>query len=254
MLKALLKRKLRLAPLGDPDDDAAGDGSPRHAAETWTAHEDPLTAAVFARLAYLDPNDAWELLRASSTVLHGRGLPEQPPNEAATWKFWPRFHGNRSESARYVEPDVVARWGPYVLVFEAKHQGVQVAEQWVAQIRAVREANPGRELWFVAVGGIDVGASEAIVAKATAMLAPTAPPILALRWGDLRDRARARVGAARPGTAACLRDIAAALEAWGYRPPVMFASLVGIATPLRIRSTPADLPRLRPVEPRRGNR
>lgn len=240
MLKAYLKRKdHRQMTRADESD------QPSEPVDV-TELEDLLTSAVFERLAYLDAGDAWLLLGAGSVLL-GPPLQVAPPSQSPSWRFWPRLPvGALGQNARYVEPDVVVEWGPVLLTIEAKHAGDQVGAQWVEQIRAVLEAYPGKQIVFIAVGGLDPRDADRVLAHVQEALGPEAPSILALSWGELARSvdARARQGGAS-GPAACYADIAAALHAWGYRPTTWFATLPSAAKGLAISSSPTDIPPLR---------
>ncbi|HSN99435.1 MAG TPA: hypothetical protein VLS89_14165 [Candidatus Nanopelagicales bacterium] len=235
MLKAWLHRKLRW-PSGDPEDDVRDATSDR---------EDPLTASVFERLAYLEPDLAWDLVRATCEPLHGPPLPEARPAGLPAWSFWPRLPpGEQGRNLRHVEPDVVATFGDVVLVVEAKHRGGQRAEPWIEEARAARAARAfeGKRLWIVAADGMDTAAAAAQRDVFARELGERAPGLLHLRWARLCEEIHERLRGPLPaGAAAVLRDLLAALALWGYRRRLGFDSLPRYAYRYPIRTTPADL-------------
>jgi hypothetical protein len=250
MLKALLRRKLGRAARPDEKDDARdpkdGESEPKDVEPTesaWdalTSREDPLTSAVFERIAYLEPHEAWVLIRDSAEEDLHAGVPTGSP----TWRFWPHLApGVDGLNARHVEPDVLVEWGSIVLLIEAKHGGDQIAAQWREQVLAVQadEKLVGKQVIFIAAGGVDRVQFTDIAAEARRTLGDKAPPFWLLRWATLRQRAEARSRLATPGAAAILRDIVAALEAWGHRRRFGFDSLPGATRPFHITTTPADL-------------
>lgn len=239
MLKAMLRSKL-----GRPSDDETGTAD----ASAWdrlTSREDPLTAAIFTRFAYLVPSDAWALLRGACVPAPGDDqLPVAAPAAAPDYRFWPRLSpGEGSFNIRHVEPDVLIDWGPHLLIVEAKHNGNQDATQWANEIRAVRtDARfAERPLVFIAAGGADMAGFGPIVAAVRNKLGTDRVGFLLLRWGDLREAAVAlRPNLTTTGTAV-VDDMIAALDAWGYRRRVGFDSLPAAAQRLTIATTPAAL-------------
>lgn len=238
MLKAWLHRKLRLARLAQDDTDEEGPDP-----ERISALEDPLTSAVFERLSYLEPPEAWSLLHAAWEGTDRARLPDAPPAGVPEWSFWPSLSpGAGGSNARRVEPDVLVTWGDLALVIEAKHQGAQYEAQWVEEVRAVRSCHAGKRVVLVAVGGVNPAMFEAQAALARRALGDHDGPYLFLRWEALRKAAEDRLlHEARPGTAAILRDLVTILDAWGYRRLIDFASLPEAAAPYTIQTTPTDL-------------
>jgi hypothetical protein len=158
MLHALLRNKPGPGHRAADDDEGRGWGG-------VTRLEDPLTSAVFGRLAYLDTPALWSLLRDASEEVCGGALPAAAPSGAPTWRLWPHLPpGRGGEHARYVEPDVVVAWDSTVLVVEAKHRGGQYAWEWAEQILAAQQHFPaGTSVWLLAVGGTNpVGEREAL--------------------------------------------------------------------------------------------
>ena len=155
MLHALLRSKRPRGAVPDPGD--VDDVSPIDA-DLLSGREDPLTATVFERIAYLPDDVAWKLIRGCSTLLEGsEPLREAAPKGSPSWVFWPSVRpAEQSRNSVRVEPDVVAGWGDTVLLLEAKHRGEQWTGQWLDQIRAVRADRRWRgcsKLLFFAVGG-----------------------------------------------------------------------------------------------------
>lgn len=236
MLKALLHRKLGRMAIGD--DGEGDDGAEDAAADGLTGLEDPLTSALFERFAYLPPDVAWNILRLASAPLgEGPAMPAAPPPGAPSWSFWPGLRpGAQAHNKQRVEPDVLVSWGDTVLLIEAKHRGLQDPAQWVEQIRAVRAtpAHSGKPLWLIAVGGIVMAAAHDHLARVRRDLVGEIPGLLTMRWEALREVLYSLDGSAPPsGQSAVLHDMAAALEAWGYRKKTWFSSLPAVAARLR---------------------
>lgn len=227
MLKAWLHRKVRQAIDDHGDDEGEPDGSN---VERAFSREDPLTSAVFERLAYLEPAEAWSLFMTSCEGKERAAIQESAPAALESWSFWPRLlPGVEGTNVRHVEPDVLILWGDRAFIVEAKHRGAQKAAQWVEEIRAVRADRQfaGRRLVLVAAGGISRSDFDQQVALARQALNNDDTLYLLLRWGDLREVCEARLDqqGVTPGTAAILRDLIAALNAWGYRRRIDFESL-----------------------------
>lgn len=225
MLKALLHRKL---PRGTVDTD---DGDADDVARIEpTRREDPLTATIFERLAYLPPNLTWDILhRATKPLANGPALPPDAPTGAPAYGFWPSLRpGAGGANAQKVEPDVLVSWPDTLLVVEAKHYGVQWAGQWVEQIRAIQAipAHSAKRIWFIAVGGIVAHEQDTNAAHVRRELSSASPGLLAMRWEELHHAIDdVRISCRAPEQLAVLKDIAAALDAWGYRKKTWFSSL-----------------------------
>jgi hypothetical protein len=240
MLNALLHRKLGRAAHSDEKDTDL----PESAWDALTARENPLTSTVFERIEYLEPSEAWALIRDASEQPSGEAPSEELPSGRAKWRFWPHLRpAETGSNAHYVEPDVLVEWGKILLLIEVKHAGDQNAEQWIEQILAAQaDADlAAKQLIFIAVGGVDHVQFKAIAGEAQRRLGDKAPAFWLLRWTTLRRGAEARAHLATPGAAAILRDIVAGLEAWGYRRRFGFDSLPGATRPFHITTTPADL-------------
>ncbi|AUX32023.1 MULTISPECIES: hypothetical protein [Sorangium] len=246
MLKALLHGKLvRVAVRVDDEagEDAQEDGDAQGvASDGLTELEDPLTSAVFERFEYLPAELAWNLLRGASRPLgDGATMPAAVPGGVPSWSFWPALRpGDGGRNKLRVEPDVLVSWGDTLLVIEAKHRGLQDPSQWVEQIRAARAApaHAAKQLWLIAVGGIVTQEGDGCLAHVRRELAGDRCGLLTIRWEDLREALYA-VEAVTPSVV--LRDMAAALEAWGYRRKVRFSSLPAVAGRLRAEEAMAVL-------------
>ncbi|WP_437819556.1 hypothetical protein [Sorangium sp. So ce1078] len=244
MLKALLHGKLGRVAVGvgvdeETDGNTPEDGDAQGTApDGLTELEDPLTSAVFERFEYLPAELAWDILRGASKPLgDGPAIPAVPPSGVPSWSFWPRLRpGDGGRNKQRVEPDVLVAWDDTLLLIEAKHRGLQDPAQWVEQIRAARAAPAyaAKRLWLIAVGGIVVQEGHGHLAHVRRELAGELCGLLTVRWEDLRDVLYAVEASARPSMhSAVLRDMAAALEAWGYRRKVRLSSLPAVAGRLR---------------------
>jgi hypothetical protein len=244
VLEALLHNKIGRARAALDDNDPDEDTS-RSRDEGITEREDPLTATVFGRLAYLDTGILWGLLREACDASPGSPLPDVPPAGAPEWLFWPRLSvGEHGRNTRHVEPDVVIAWDAEVILVEAKHRGPQRADQWVEEISALRSSArfSGRRLWLMAAGGTNPDAHEARIQAVLSKLPEHAPACLMLRWERLRSAVSwAATTASSSSTSAILRDLAAALDAWGYRQRFGFETLAEVARRVRFRSSANDL-------------
>lgn len=226
VLKALLHRKL---PRGIVQRDSENDEDDRPHVEP-TRREDPLTATIFERLAYLPPRLTWNILcQGAKPLADGPALPSDAPSGAPTWSFWPSLRpGAEGGNAQRVEPDVLVSWGDTVLVIEAKHYGAQWAGQWLEQIRAIQAipAHTAKRVWFIAVGGIVPHEQDTNAAHVRRELSSALPGLLAMRWEDMHHAIDDFcISNCPPEQSAVLNDIAAALDAWGYRKKTWFSSL-----------------------------
>lgn len=232
MLKALLHRKLHRHVVQsdtDTDEDDRPNVEP-------TRREDPLTATVFERLAYLPSSLTWNILcQAAKPLADGPALPRDVPSGVPTYSFWPGLRpGADGRNAQRVEPDVLISWPGTLLIVEAKHYGEQWAGQWVEQIRAVRAMpeHAEKSIWLIAVGGIVAHELQEQAANVRRELTNASPGLLAMRWEDLHHAIdEFRISSRAPEQLAILNDIAAGLDAWGYRKKTWFSSL-RLAEPL----------------------
>ena len=164
-------------------------------------YEDPLTSAVFERLAYLPIATSWRVL---GELLRLPDIPGDPES----WMLWPRL---RLEDGT-VEPDVVIVFADFVVVIEVKHWTGHSIGQWSREVGAVR-ARYQREVKLLALGS---GAP------------PEGPDhhVVHASWHSLARAVRTARGRALAHEARVLDDIADALGAFGYRPGQALASLV----------------------------
>lgn len=226
VLKALLHRKLRRG-IVESDDGVEGEDI---AHIEPTRREDPLTATIFERLAYLPPSLTWAILfRATKPITDGPALPPEAPSGAPVFSFWPNLRPSaEGRNKLRVEPDVLISWNDTLLVVEAKHYGQQYANQWIEQIRAVRamSAHRAKAIWLIAVGGIISHELESQAAHVRGEITNSLPGLLALRWDDLHHAIdEFRIPSRSPEQLAILNDIVAGLDAWGYRKKTWFSSL-----------------------------
>jgi hypothetical protein len=238
VLKALLHRKLPRGIVASDD----GPDAENIAQIEPTRREDPLTATIFERLAYLPPNLTWAILfRATQALADGPALPPDVPSGAPAYSFWPSLRpGEGGANTQRVEPDVLVSWPDTLLVFEAKHYGQQYANQWVEQIRAVR-AMPehwGKRIWLIAVGGIVSHELESQAAHVRREITSSLAGLLALRWDDLHHAIdEFRIPSRSPEQLAILNDIAAGLDAWGYRKKTWFSTLRAIGSSFQSKNS-----------------
>ncbi|SRR6266511_4119147 len=240
MIKALLHRKIRWIVAAENGDDREHvDGQSPSAA--ITALEDPLTSGVFERIAYLTPAMAWALLRAACVDRARMCLAEEAmPTGEPKWSFWPSLNAAEAGANKLrVEPDVLVEWGNLVLVIEAKHAARQVGAQWIEQVGAIRTTDRFRDkdIVLMAAGGADFETFSACANEMDGAFANTVPELWWMRWEALRaevDRLQQLENVSDPGTRAILHDIAAVLDAWGYRPRLWFDTLPAAASWWRI--------------------
>ena len=206
--------------------------------------EDPLTAAIFARLTYLDPVDSWALLRGACSGPENEPIPDAPPPGPMTAEFWPRLAPGGASTKSWVEPDVLLIWDDSVFIVEAKHiSDHQKESQWLEEILAIR-AEPrfaGMSIHLIAAGGVYLEDFRKTVMGARRKLGASAPRFWSLPWRRLRvvaeDRLRASTSARDN---AILTDMVYALEAWGYRHRLSFDSLPAATRALQI-NMPLDV-------------
>ena len=187
-----------------------------------TAYEDPLTAAVFARLEYLPVGLAWDLVRAASRSWVGADLPQLPPSDEGTWALWPTlWHDDDHPDKEREIPDVLWTLGAAdgagsrtLLIFEAKHGDAQSLTQWRNQLRAT--ASLAGRRWLVAVGGDSVVVVDE--EERRALMSDGVAGVLVMSWRDLASDARRLSAAPRYASheRRVLEDLATALRLWGY--------------------------------------
>jgi hypothetical protein len=191
--------------------------------------EDILTAMAFSRLEYLAAPRGWSLLLSAMADFPGQSttareviadLRHAATSAAFEASFWPWLE--TGEGAR-VQPDVVARLGPFEVIFEAKRLGggeAQSREQLARELDAVRrEAGPERS--FVLVMVEPPATSFAEWSRALGV------HVLGFRWVDLRDAVDAALarGDSPPHERAILTDLAAGLDLAGVHGVAPLATL-----------------------------
>ena len=228
MLHALLRGKRPGGAVPDPRD--REDAGPLDV-DLLARREDPLTASVFERLAYLPGG-----LSAAIVLAASKPLGEDPAVEPAlpagrpTWTFWPSLRpGEGAHHRQRVEPDLVVAWDAAVWVFEVKHRGVQRTGQWVEQIRAVHSDRrwKGRGVTFFAVGGLRPEDDSSRSSGVRAAFGAQAPALRRLSWAALHSEVDRQLSSleGHEGIAAVLRDVGAALDLWDHRLPLGLGSL-----------------------------
>lgn len=186
-------------------------------------YEDPLTATVFERLAYLPKRIAWDVLgRAVGWTLDGKPWRKNPPAGQGSWSFWPSYAAPADNRSR-VEPDVVWSFpGGTAIVIEAKHHDSQHASQWVGEIEAVKAADGVARVILLAVGD----AVPALDEQGRAQLRGCgATAVGHVAWPDLAVAADT-YPALPPHVHRVMRDIVSALALWGYPPRRWFGTIV----------------------------
>lgn len=213
MLRAVLRRKTGQSGLHraiDPDDDSV-----QPEAADPRSYEDPLTAAVFERLSYLDDTCAWRLMFQRSKVIAGAAVPHLP-TDALSYEFWPRWR----LGASLVEPDVAIRASRSLVLVEAKHRTPQHMGQWERELQAARELEPAADgIWLLAVGG------EVPRGDAAELIRDGVRGVLHLRWRHLGHEARVVARSARGHRLRLLDDLGAALAHFGYQRRSRFGDL-----------------------------
>lgn len=213
MLRAYLQNKLSRAL------SAAGveDRAIRHA---LGRSEDALTSSVLVRVRYLSTPLQWDLLtEAQPRPLSGEAWPSVPEG-GPIWSFWPSYDPAPGFGKTWFEPDVVVRWGDYVLVFEAKHHGRQYAWQWASQVSGILagERIPVNRLLYVAVGGTHTDVAKAVAEDAARLARVSGVRFYQLDWPSLHAGIQRILGHDHigPGERAILADASEALEAAGH--------------------------------------
>ena len=209
MLHALLRSKTGRADLRD---------TPFHAGALHR-YEDPLTAAVFERLAYLPDGLMVDLLRSAwRAPLSGARFPANP-GPLRSHAFWPTL---RLDAETRVEPDLVLRFAEAVLVVEAKHRTSHHASQWTREVLATRRSTE-LPVWLLAVGSTpSEEAARSTVEEAGAS------GVLHATWVSLGRAVRLYRSHPKlpPSQGRVLDDVLLALRASGYGPRTRMATLV----------------------------
>lgn len=186
MLRAILGGKGRRLP------DTARPGDSFRS--VFRSAEDPLTAAVFSRLAYLDPSLLWAVLSCATRD----ELPDGTrPIRLVAAQFWPEWSLTTASGVRSVEPDVFMRFDigdpprRVDLVVECKrrdgHNRGQWEREWRAHAETYPDDDPDRDVALLAVGmwGKAPPAEIATVLSAHRDPMPEGFRAVAMDWRDL---------------------------------------------------------------------
>ncbi|MCJ2006255.1 hypothetical protein [Methylobacterium sp. J-092] len=158
--------------------------------------EDPLTAAVFSRLAYLDPVLLWDILRSATRFELPTGTRPIRLTEA---QFWPGWSLTTVDGSRSVEPDVFMRFDigdpprRIDLVVECKrgdgHDSRQWDREWRAHSETYPDEDPDRDVVLLAVGRWGKAPPMEISTIQTAHQGPMPEGFraVAMDWCDLTD-------------------------------------------------------------------
>ena len=160
MLHAIIGSKAGRLPVGDGEETVSW-------RKAFRVSEDLLTASVFGRLAYLEGEMLWRILRRT----FGHPLPDLRVAELDDVQFWPRWD-DAIETDRSVEPDVFLDFKvgdparPVRLIVEAKlgrhpsQEAVQWAREWVAYEN--RMGDDRHDVVLCALGGLGKRVDEAV--------------------------------------------------------------------------------------------
>ncbi|WP_139234054.1 hypothetical protein [Methylobacterium pseudosasicola] len=185
--------------------------------------EDPLTAAVFSRLVYLEPAHLWDvLLRATRGALPAGA----DPVRLVDVQFWPGWSLTTARGFKPVEPDLWMRFDHgrparrFDLIFECKrgadHDPGQWDREWRAHVEAHPEEDPDRRVALVAVG--TWGGASTCVASAIASSGRVSMPegfrVVPLGWGALADTLSGALAEGRDGR--IVSDVLDALALHGH--------------------------------------
>lgn len=188
MLKAILGGKGRRLP------DTARPGDSFRS--VFRSAEDLLTAAVFSRLAYLDPVLLWAILGCATRAELPVGTRPIRLREA---QFWPGWSLTTAAGVRSVEPDVFMRFDigdpprRVDLVVECKREEGHDRRQWEREWRAHAEAYPDEapntDVVLLAVGKWARAPTMqvATILGAHRDLMPEGFRAVAMDWRDLTD-------------------------------------------------------------------
>ena len=257
MLHALLKRKLRVV---DPNIE-------------YRDVEDHLTAAVLARICYLSPPLAADLIEGSM-VEQRFGRPDSSKaghGDEEMWiEFWPRF-ADPTSSQCIVEPDAILGIGSHTYVVEAKRTddwgqtAEQAARNWLSFCKGeVEEGDDVEEDiagTVLLLGGIADTGRFSVLAEEThqrilsqkdgeAEEASPVPRIAWVSWAKFASTVRDFIQVATPQEARVLEDINLALTHHGFGDWVTFTQLSRVidSPPIHIGLDP--LPTFWPSPPK----
>ncbi|MBY3151305.1 hypothetical protein HFO56_02750 [Rhizobium laguerreae] len=152
MLQAVISSKAGRFPVNNGEESVSW-------RKAFRISEDLLTASVFGRLAYLDDEVLWRIMRRT----FGAPLPDLRVAELEDIAFWPKW-SDAIEDDRKVEPDVFLDFklgdpaAPVRLIVEAKlwKHPSQAARQWAREWVAYHDANgdDGHAVFLCAIGGL----------------------------------------------------------------------------------------------------
>jgi hypothetical protein len=186
--------------------------------------EDLLTATVFERLAYLNGEIFWEILRDAfkPAILPNRNLIVLDSIE-----FWPRWSQGSEILGQDTEPDIFLRFsvGDPVqrvhLIVECKLGGVQYPDQWarecIAHQKEFSKDERPDDCFFLALGGVTspeatvTAFTQAITSKYGTRIKATAAD-----WSHVV-RALNNVKSELPRDRQVIADLREALALYGYR-------------------------------------
>lgn len=186
--------------------------------------EDLLTASVFGRLAYLEDEVLWRIMRRT----FGSPLPDLRVAELEDIVFWPRWN-DAIEDNREVEPDVFLDFKlgdpatPVRLIVEAKlwKHPTQAASQWAREWVAYQDANgdDSHGVFLCALGGLGKKVDETAerIAAEVAALGHEIK-VAAAGWDRLLDALEEERRKPMPRAAArIIQDVVAALGLADYQ-------------------------------------
>lgn len=181
--------------------------------EIYKGREDMLTAAVFARLSYLNPevrNQCFTACLPNSRHLF---------DSLVKVEYWPSLS---SKIQTRVEPDVVLHfdWGIMVVEVKRPQDGWHTAEQWSTELDAVKETHHGKTLMLLALGGNEY-ANQIELKRLKAMMASDNKPdheYHALTWPELATELGQLQSSVSTSDQRIIADIFAALKLYGVDP------------------------------------
>lgn len=225
MLKAILGGKGRRLP------ETARPGDSFRS--VFRSAEDPLTAAVFSRLVYLEPTDLWDVLSRSTRGALPAGV---GPVRLVDVQFWPGWSVTVSGGSMPVEPDLWMRFDVgrparrFDLIVECKrgadHDPHQWAREWRAHAEAYPDEDPDRRVALLAVGtwGGAAAVQAAAIASSKGARMPEGFHVVPLGWGGLADTLSRLRAEGRDGR--IVADVLDALALHGHLHATRLADLV----------------------------
>ena len=133
-----------------------------HWRQLFTASEDSLTSTIFGYLLHLPVELFWTIMNNACYI---EDITTHYPKIQSV-EFWPHWSPAESGNTNYVEPDVFIRTKDLDLIIEAKRfdDNQQSPAQWRKEIQGyINEyGNEGKEVIFLALGGLNNEKSESI--------------------------------------------------------------------------------------------